>query len=106
MKRKKDLKISKKASACPGEKPVALQGDLQRIAEIAGVEAALKIAREFRGTHLYIPDVFKKVRDEEIRKEYDGGLSARSLAIKHRIAERTVWDILKKPSKENPSTMK
>lgn len=104
MKRKK--KIGKTA-AISNEKgvhdpPVALPGDLQRIAEVAGTEAALKIAREFRGTTLYIPDVFRQLRDEAIRRHYDGGVSVKRLAIEHRLTERWVWRILKGDFLKNP----
>lgn len=80
----------------------ALPGDLRRIAEVAGLEAAVKIAREFRGTTLYIPDLIKQYRDEAIRRAYDRGETAIKLALKHRITERTVRSILKRPSVKLP----
>jgi Mor family transcriptional regulator len=80
----------------------ALPGDLRRIAEVAGLEAAVKIAREFRGTTLYVPDIVKQFRDEAIRLAYDRGETVRKLAMKHRITERTVRRIMKRPSLDLP----
>lgn len=83
-----------------------LPGDLQRIAEVAGLEAALKIAREFRGTTLYIQDVYKLYKDEVIKMEYDGGERPKRLAVKHRLSERTIWRILKKPLRPVPEAVR
>ena len=83
----------------------ALPGDLRRIAKVAGLEAAVKIARAFRGTTLYVPDLVKQFRDEAIRRAYDRGESFRSLALKHRITERSVWNVLKRPSMDLPEAI-
>jgi Mor family transcriptional regulator len=79
-----------------------LPGDLRRIAEVAGVEAALKIARAFRGTYLYVPgldDLMKQIRDEQIRKEYDEGKPVKRLAIKYRLTERQIRRVLNSRAK-------
>ena len=83
----------------------ALPGDLKRIADLAGLDAAIKIAREFRGTTLYIPDIVTQFRDEAIKYAYDNGETVRKLAMKHRITERTVWRILKKPTMDLPTPL-
>jgi hypothetical protein len=83
----------------------ALPGDLKRIADLAGLDAAIKIAREFRGTTLYIPDIVTQFRDEAIKYAYDNGDTVRKLAMKHRITERTVWRILKKPTMDLPAPL-
>lgn len=83
-----------------GSAAALLPGDLRRIAEVAGLEAALRIARAFRGTYLYVPglDEFEKqLRDERIRKDYDQGKSVRKLSLQYGVTERAIWKILKKP---------
>lgn len=80
-----------------------LSGDLKRIAEVAGIEAALKIAHAFRGAYIYISGLDKLMRlarDEKIRDEYDQGVSVRRLALKYQITERGIRKILGKPSSE------
>jgi len=83
----------------------ALPGDLRRIAEVAGVEAAVKIARAFRGTFLYVPgldEMMRRVRDAIIKTDYDGGPSARKLAQKNGLTERHIWRILNSPHSDIP----
>jgi Mor family transcriptional regulator len=80
-----------------------LPGDLRRIAEVAGLEAAVQIAQTFGGTFIYVPgldDMMRRARDAMIKKEYDGGMSARKLARKHRLTERHIWNIVKNPGRE------
>lgn len=80
----------------------SLPGDLRRIAEVAGIEAAVKIGQAFRGTYIYIPgldDLMKRARDERIRKEYDEGKLVKMIAVKYGLSERGTWKILKKPPK-------
>jgi Mor family transcriptional regulator len=74
-----------------------LPGDLQRIAEVAGVEAAVKIALAFRGTYLYINamDSLKRlVRDEEIRAAYGRGVKIRDISFRYGLSQRRVRKIL------------
>ena len=74
-----------------------LGGDLKRLAEVAGVEAALRISRAFRGTTLYISDTegLERIRrDENIRNDYHSGLTVRVLAKKYSLSERGVWKVL------------
>jgi Mor family transcriptional regulator len=84
----------------------SLPGDLRRIAEVAGVEAAMRIAREFRGTHIYVPTLdglIKHLRDQHIRNDYDRGKSVRTIALKFGLTERGVRKILGRPSTDcNP----
>jgi Mor family transcriptional regulator len=75
----------------------ALPGDLRRIAEVAGVEAAVKIASAFRGTYLYVPgldDFIRQLRDEKIRRHYDRGIPVRALAVRFGVSQRSVRKIL------------
>ena len=78
----------------------ALPGDLRRIAEVAGIEAALKIASVFRGNFLYIPGLYafeRAARDEEMRRDYDSGVPVRRIAQKHSLTVRAVRKILNRP---------
>lgn len=75
-----------------------LPGDLRRIAELAGVENALRIAREFGGAYIYIPKLdhlYREVRDASIREEFDSNKkSVRELARQHNLTERQIYSIL------------
>jgi len=77
-----------------------LPGDLKKIAEVAGIEAAVKIAVAFRGTYLYIHalDSLKRIlRDEEIRREYGQGSKVRDLSLRFGLTERQIKRILGEP---------
>lgn len=81
------------------------QGDLRRIAEVAGVEAAVRIARAFRGCFLYVPgldEVARRARDEMIRRDYDGGAHMKALARRYGLTIRCVRMILNSPPSEIP----
>lgn len=75
-----------------------LPGDLRRIAEVIGVKPTLDLAKAFRGTYLYVhnlDDMLREIRNEEIRAEYTAGKTkVSSLAIKHQLTERQIWNIL------------
>jgi Mor family transcriptional regulator len=54
-----------------------LPGDLRRIAEVAGLEAAVRIAQTFGGTFIYVPgldDMMRRARDAMIKKDLSKGL--------------------------------
>lgn len=75
-----------------------LPGDLKRIAEIAGVRAALEISREFRGSYVYIGglDGFsRELRDLGIRRDYDQGIRVRMLSTKYSLSPRQIRNVLK-----------
>lgn len=74
-----------------------LGGDLRRIAEIVGLEAAIKIGRAFRGTYLYIRGVdglLRLIRDMNIRRDYDDGIDIRRLSRRYTLSERQIRNIL------------
>lgn len=83
----------------PNEGPCgALPGDLGRIAEVAGLDAAVSIARAFRGTYLYVPgldEYQKQMRDEAIKRDYDAGLSVKKISLRRGLSERQIRRILK-----------
>lgn len=81
-----------------------LPGELKRIAEVAGLEAAVRIARSFKGALLYVPgldDMARMARDAAIRKDYSKGTNARELSKKHHISERQIRRIVSTPGKTN-----
>jgi Mor family transcriptional regulator len=81
-----------------------LPGELRKIAEVVGLEAAVRIAQTFRGSFLYVPgldDMMRMARDAMIKRDYDTGISARELAKKHRITERQIRKIVSTPGKDN-----
>ncbi|SHH29946.1 Mor transcription activator family protein [Desulfofustis glycolicus] len=74
-----------------------LPGELKSIAEIVGIENAIKLAISFRGCSLYIrslDQLFRKKRNNKIRNEYDNGESVLFLARKYRLSTRSVEIIL------------
>lgn len=78
-----------------------LPGDLRRIAEVAGLEAAVKIGRAFRGTYLYIhglDQLQRLLRDEEIRRAYEMGVGIKNLSVRHSLSERQIKRILGEPA--------
>jgi hypothetical protein len=86
----------------------SLPGSLRHVAEVVGLEAALRIARAFSGTYLYVPKyerVMRQTRDGFIRLEYDRGRSVKRLAAKYGLTERSVRKIIGRPPEdEAPSS--
>lgn len=77
-----------------------LQGDLRKIAELVGLEAALIISREFSGTVLYVAstEALERLgRDERIKRGFQKGLSRRMLAKRFRMSERSVSRVINTP---------
>jgi Mor family transcriptional regulator len=76
-----------------------LHGDLRRIAEVAGVEAAVRISLALGGNVVYVPalgDLHRLARDERIRREFRGGKTVRALSRSFGLTERSIWRILNK----------
>lgn len=79
-----------------------LNGEFRRLAEIVGVENALRVAQEFGGLWISIPkldNLKREVRDGEIRAAYDRAGSGktdtvRQLARKHNLTARQIYNIL------------
>ena len=81
---------------CEGLKD-ELSGDLRRIADIAGIEAAVKIGRAFKGTYLYIRGIdglLRILRDVNIKADYDKGVGIRRLSRRYNLTERQIRNIL------------
>ncbi len=77
----------------------------RQIAEVLGVEAAVKLSREFGGLAVYIPQVdavLRKKRDEVIRAEFNGR-NYRDLAKKWSLTEVWIREIVdRKPPDQDP----
>ncbi len=82
---------------------------LREIAEMCGLENALKISKKFGGTRPYIPkldDIMREIRDARIREEYDSGkYTIDRLAQKHGLCIRTISYILGEEPNEAPPTL-
>lgn len=87
----------------------------EMLAEVIGVNAADILTNHYGGSELYIPRCLEgmtEVRDRAIRTEYDritlvdkfsGNHAAMTLALKFKLSDRQVWNILKQADKsENP----
>jgi Mor family transcriptional regulator len=83
------------------------------LAEVIGEEEAHKIIQHFGGQELYIPRCAKALRvsrDTALIKDFDqlckDGYSANEacndLALKYRLSNRRIYDILKQPLPETP----
>lgn len=67
----------------------------KQIAELIGVEAFYKLAKEFGGATLYIPkpeSIIRPVRDAKIKEEFNG-YNHPALAKKYGVTERWVRQI-------------
>jgi len=80
-----------------------LNGDFRRVAEIVGVENALRIASEFGGLWVSIPkldSLHREIRDRSIREAYDNAQktqkthTVRNLARTHNLTSRQIYNIL------------
>ncbi len=72
----------------------------EMLAGCVGVDAANVLCREFGGTVFYIPkcqQALQSIRDRRIVRESDNGTSVEELALRYRLSDRRVKDILKKP---------
>ncbi len=62
-----------------------------------GVQTTLILAQVFKGQPLYIrgiEELLLKIRNDAIRKEYDGGARVKEIAFKFDLSVRWVEDIL------------
>jgi Mor family transcriptional regulator len=77
-----------------------LNGDMRTIAELIGIDNALKLAQRFDGTPVRIygwKTWSRSWRDRCIRRDYDTGrYSGIELARKYGLQERQIWNILGK----------
>ena len=80
-----------------------LNGNARELAELIGMEAFIRLVGVYGGTSsLYVPkaeQLVLPVRDELIRREFDGGNSTQ-LARKWGLTERYIREIVKEKLKE------
>lgn len=74
---------------------------LQMIAEIVGIEGALRISAECGGTSLYIPKVESALRNARERAMVNAftGDNYQDLAKKYRVSDRYVRSVIEKARK-------
>lgn len=88
-----------------------LPGDLSELARVVeevapglGVKIVLRVAAEFRGTHVYFHNldaIERKARNRVILEMYDNGTRVPEIARIVRLSERQVWTVLgKDPGEE------
>lgn len=73
-----------------------LTGDLRIVAELVGVANALRLGQVFHGVPIRLWNTgqwIRRWRDNQIRRD-SATLSGRELAIKYRLTERQIWNIL------------
>ena len=86
--------ISEIATEIPVE---SLSEDLQGVAEIFGIEGALRLTQRFGGMTIYIPKIDKLRRyrrDIRIRNEFTG-INHRELARKYHMTETAIRKIVR-----------
>lgn len=69
----------------------------REIAEVLGIENALKLFEYFGGEKLFIgkaSEIYKQCRDRKIRKEYNG-FNIRELSKKYEITTKRIEQIVK-----------
>lgn len=67
------------------------------ILSLVGADGAWKLIGEYGGTQIYVPKIstmYRPIRDEFIREEYDQGVSYRDLARKYDLSVPHVRGIL------------
>lgn len=73
-----------------------INDEQKQIAEIIGIDAYIKLVRNFGGTSIYIwkqDSLIKDIRDKKIRQEFNGS-NYSLLAKKYNLTDRTIRDIV------------
>ena len=73
-----------------------INDEQKQIAEIIGIDAYIKLVRNFGGTSIYIwkqDSLIKDIRDKKIRSEFNGS-NYSLLAKKYNLTDRTIRDIV------------
>jgi len=86
-----------------------LPGDLREVAEIIGVDNTMALVGRFGGTYIRVPKcegLLRMIRDNKIRAFYDSGkFDVRALALKFKLTDRTISEILKGSDDEVPQQL-
>jgi Mor family transcriptional regulator len=74
-------------------------GEFKKVAMVIGIEAALKLSKEFKGTSIYVPSVDRAIkvaaRDRRIVAEFNGA-NGRKLAKKYQLSLVWIQEIIKR----------
>ena len=71
---------------------------MEMLAKVVGEDATRRLIERYAGTALYIPccaAAMRAARDRAIQSEYLAGTPVYRLALKYRLTERRIWQILK-----------
>ena len=86
-----------------------LGGDFRRVAELIGVENALRLSAEFGGLWISVPKLDRlkrEVRNPKIRKRYDAAKDktavVRALARENNLTARQIYNILGEQPGDEP----
>lgn len=86
-----------------------LPGDLREVAEIIGLDKTLALVERFGGAYIRVPrceGLLREIRDNSIRALYDaGGCTVRSLAVRFRLTDRRISDILNNTNSKIPQPL-
>lgn len=85
----------------------ALPDSYQAVAEIVGIENALKLSRHLGGLYFYYPQIeslLRDRRDERIRKEFNGS-NHRELARKYGLTESWIRSIVQRKTRPEQANM-
>lgn len=85
-----------------------LPDGLLEAAQVVGIKTAFALANHFGGTYYYFPKVDKllaTLRDKKIREEFNGA-NHRELAMKYKLSETWVRQIVGKPLEKKTDTDK
>ncbi len=84
-----------------------LNNEQREVAELLGLENYIKLVKNFGGTSLYIlkaDTIARKIRDEEMRKEFRGDYNR--LALKYGLSIRQTREIIDKKDNINDIQLK
>ncbi len=71
--------------------------DVHPLVQVLGGERAARLCERYGGDDFRIPralDALRRARDRLIHHEHAQGASARTLALRYRLSERRLWEIL------------
>lgn len=69
----------------------------EELKEVAGPDAAKRLVEYYKGEKVYFPKrIVKKLRNQEIRKEFENKKTYRELAIRYELSERNIRRIVAK----------
>lgn len=87
--------------------PEELPEPYKTLAYKIGINNTLTVAQMYQGLALYLPKLdstINSIRDKKIRKEFDG-YNYRELAIKYKLTERWIRQIIEKDSNQDQLTL-